>query len=88
MRQPGYEAQSMLTEALQFGLPARRRRVYICFVKQRNCKFDFHDRPLADAMPLFKEHGVKLREVGSLRQQDFSRFAGSSCFSRSCRAAS
>ena len=54
MHQLGYEAQSMLTDALQFGLPARRRRVYICFVKRRYCKFDFHDRPLADAMPLFR----------------------------------
>ena len=50
----GYQAQTMTTEALEFGCPARRRRLYILFIKKVYRKFGFEQRPLTQVFTLFR----------------------------------
>ena len=47
MAEFGYEAQTFMTDAHEFGLPARRRRLYIAFIKKVYHKFAFYRRRLA-----------------------------------------
>eukprot|EP00971_Amphidinium_carterae_P294223 5841971-Amphidinium_carterae.1 len=47
MASAGYEGQRVLTNATEFGLPARRKRVYIFFVRvTSNPILGFTDRPV------------------------------------------
>ncbi|CAJ1351093.1 unnamed protein product, partial [Effrenium voratum] len=46
MANTGYSGQKLLVDSNQFGLPARRRRLYVVFVKVTNCVFSFSSRPL------------------------------------------
>ena len=50
----GYEAQSLMTDALQFGCPARRRRIYICFIRKGYRKFSFQERPMPAVVSMFR----------------------------------
>ena len=50
----GYECQVVMTDALQFGVPAHRRRVYILLLKSSNSGLlDFGARPLAGMFATF-----------------------------------
>ena len=46
MANTGYSGQKLLVGSNQIGLPARRRRLYVVFVKVTNCVFSFSSRPL------------------------------------------
>ena len=50
----GYASQPMMTEASEFGCPARRRRLYICFIKKSFCKFSFQERTMATTKSMFR----------------------------------
>ena len=50
----GYEAQSLMTDASQFGCTARRRRVYICFIRKGYRKFSFQERTMTEVVSMFR----------------------------------
>ena len=50
----GYASQPMMTEASEFGCPARRRRLYICFMKKSFCKFSFQVRSMATTKSMLR----------------------------------
>ena len=50
----GYQSQPMMTDAAEFGLPCRRRRVYILFIDSRSPRLDLSNRPLEVAMSKFR----------------------------------
>ena len=50
----GYECQVVMTDAAEFGLPCRRRRIYVLLVKtSNNALLDFAGRPLAGMFATF-----------------------------------
>ena len=50
----GYECQVVMTDAGEFGLPCRRRRIYVLLVKtSNNALLDFAGRPLAGMFATF-----------------------------------
>ena len=50
----GYESQIIMTDAQEFGLPARRRRIYVLLVRTSlNPLLDFQMRPLAGMFATF-----------------------------------
>ena len=50
----GYHSQPMMTDALEFGLPCHRRRVYILFIDSRSPRLDLRDRPFQVVMSKFR----------------------------------
>lgn len=45
----GYEGQTFIVDAKEFGLPCRRRRIYVVFVRVVGCQmFNFSERPPVD----------------------------------------
>ncbi|CAE7429767.1 scrFIAM [Symbiodinium natans] len=51
----GYEAQPVMTDACEFGLPVHRHRVYILLVNKRSPKLDLLSRPLDIVMQKFRQ---------------------------------
>ena len=54
MRELHYEGQKVMTDAQEFGLPARRRRMYILFVDTRSATADFRTRASGQVFATFK----------------------------------
>ena len=50
----GYEAQAFMTDAHEFGLPARRRRIYIIFLKKLCPKFVLRERGLPEVTSMMR----------------------------------
>lgn len=53
MKALGYKGQPLRTDAAAFGLPARRRRLYVLFVRQVNPKFNTQTRSLTKSFDMF-----------------------------------
>ena len=53
MKELGYSGQPLRTDASSFGLPARRRRLYILFVRQVNPKLLTQTRSLTESFEMF-----------------------------------
>ena len=53
MKALGYKGQPLRTDAAAFGLPARRKRLYVWFVRQVNPKFQTQARSLAKSFNMF-----------------------------------
>ena len=53
MKGLGYRGQPLRTDASSFGLPARRRRLYILFVRQVNPKLQTQARSLTESFDMF-----------------------------------
>ena len=53
MKSLGYKAQPLRTDAAAFGLPARRRRLYILFVREVNAKVQTQARSLTKSFEMF-----------------------------------
>ena len=49
----GYRGQPLRTDASSFGLPARRRRLYVLFVRQVNPKLQTQGRSLTESFDMF-----------------------------------
>ena len=55
MASRGYEGQPVMTDACQFGLPARRRRIYVLLVRVTgNPLLDFAQRSLTEQLHMFR----------------------------------
>ena len=54
MAEFGYEAQTFMTDAHEFGLPARRRRLYIAFIKKVYHKFAFYRRSVHESVSMLR----------------------------------
>ena len=50
----GYEGQKAMTDAHEFGLPCRRRRLYVLFVDGRSPKLDLRQRALGQVFETFR----------------------------------
>ncbi|CAE7946113.1 unnamed protein product [Symbiodinium sp. KB8] len=55
MQANSYEGQVVMTDAHEFGLPCRRKRVYIFFMNMKSPKLDFAARPLATVWECFRK---------------------------------
>ena len=55
MQQMSYEGQVVMTDAHEFGLPCRRKRVYIFFINMKSPKLDLASRPLATVWECFRK---------------------------------
>ena len=66
----GYQAQATICEASKFGLPCRRRRLYVVFVQMAaNNVVDFAKRPVAECFSYFRQFlGTCMREAASLEE--------------------
>ena len=53
--QLGYLAQPMMTDASEFGLPCRRRRIYILFINTRSPKLALLARSIPEVMTEFRQ---------------------------------
>lgn len=64
----GYQAQATICEASKFGLPCRRRRLYVVFVQMTaNNVVDFAKRPVTECFSYFRKFlGTCMRESPSL----------------------
>ena len=48
MKDLGYEGQKIMTDGQEFGLPCRRRRLYVMFIDKRSSKVDTQTKPLSE----------------------------------------
>ena len=51
----GYDAQPMMTDSSEFGLPCRRRRVYILFINSTSPKLALLARPMQSVLGIFRQ---------------------------------
>ena len=54
MQRMHYDGQIVMTDAMGFGLPCRRKRVYIMFINLHNPKLDLNLQPLARVWSSFR----------------------------------
>ena len=54
MREEGYEGQKVMTDAQEFGLPCRRRRLYVFFVLQRPPKIQWKRKAIGQVFASFR----------------------------------
>ena len=50
----GYKGQKVMTDAQQFGLPCRRRRLYVLFVDVQSPRFDFKAKAIGQVFAHFR----------------------------------
>ena len=55
MKELGYEGQKVMTDAQQFGLPCRRRRLYVLFLDVASPRLDLRGEALGQVFALFRK---------------------------------